>query len=212
MISKRLKAIAECIEKDKVVYDVGSDHAYLPCFLVLNGITNKAYAVDNKIGPLNKAKENIKNNNLEGKVIPILSNGIDDIKNDVDIIVLSGLGFYTVKDILENKDLTKYSKIIVQVNKDTNLLRKWISDLNYSIIDEKVVYDDFYYEIVVFNSSYSKNLDDKEIKYGPINLLKKDSIFIDYLKYKKSKYEAINRASNSTLYTDDIALINDIIL
>ena len=212
MISKRLKAIAEFIEKDKVVYDVGSDHAYLPCFLVLNGITNKAYAVDNKIGPLNKAKENIKNNNLEGKVIPILSNGIDDIKNDVDIIVLSGLGFYTVKDILENKDLTKYSKIIVQVNKDTNLLRKWISDLNYSIIDEKVVYDDFYYEIVVFNSSYSKKLDDKEIKYGPINLLKKDSIFIDCLKYKKSKYEAINRASNSTLYADDIALINDIIL
>lgn len=211
MISKRLLQISKFIDSNKVVYDVGSDHAYLPCFLVSNSISPKAYAVDNKEGPLNKAKQTIKSFNLEDKVIPILSNGIDDIRNDVDIIVLSGMGFYTVKDILDKKDLSRYSKIIVQVNKDTNLLRSWISDNNYSIIDEAVVYDDFYYEIVVFNASKSNKLNDLEIKYGPINLKNKDDTFIEYLKYKKAKYESINKASNSTLYAKDICEINDII-
>ena len=79
MLSRRLSKVAEFIDHNKVVYDVGSDHALLPCFLVMSGISPKAYAVDNKEGPINKAKENIKRFNLEGKVIPVLSNGIDDI-------------------------------------------------------------------------------------------------------------------------------------
>ena len=47
ILSKRLKAVADLIEKGKVVFDVGSDHALLPAFLVLQDICPKAYAGDN---------------------------------------------------------------------------------------------------------------------------------------------------------------------
>lgn len=211
MISKRLSQIANCIDENKVVYDVGSDHGLLPCFLVLNSISPKAYASDNKEGPLNKAVENIKKYNLEGKVIPVLCDGIDTSKKDVDIVTICGMGFYTVKHILDNKDLSKYDKLIVQVNKDTNKLRKWISDNHFTIVDEKIIHDDFYYEIVIFNSKFSRELNSMEIEYGPINLVKKDKVFIDYLKYKQNKLKKINVSANKLSYAKKIAELDAII-
>ena len=212
MLSKRLNKIAELVDENKVVYDVGSDHGLLPCFLVLNRNCPKAYACDNKEGPLNKAKANIEKYDLKDRVIPILSNGIDDIEDDVNIITIAGMGFYTVRDILEGKDLNKYDKIIVQVNKDTNLLRKWISDHKYKIIDECIVHDDFYYEIVVFNAQNGPKLSDLELKYGPINLRDKTDTFIEYLKNKRLKLASINKYAHKEEYEITINEINDIIL
>lgn len=211
MLSKRLQKIAELVDENKVVYDVGSDHGLLPCFLILNKNIKKAYAVDNKEGPLNKAKTNIEKYGLQDKVIPVLSNGIDDIKEDVDIITIAGMGFYTVKEILDNKDLSKYDKIIVQVNKDTNLLRQWINDNDYSIIDEVIVKDDFYYEIVVFKAIKGKKLSPLELKYGPINLRDKTDTFIEYLGQKRSKLASINELANKKEYEISIKEIDDII-
>lgn len=211
MLSKRLLTIANLIDKNKVVYDVGSDHGLLPCFLVSNGICPKAYAGDNKKGPLDKAILNIKKYNLEDKVIPVLANGIDSISLDVNEIVIAGMGFYTVKEILEGKDLSKYDKIIVQVNKNTNELRKWISDNGYSIIDEAIVHDDFYYEIVVFNSKKGPVLSQLEVDYGPINLVRKTDQFIDYLRLKRSKLASINEKARKIEYQNKIKELDDII-
>ncbi len=195
MLSKRLLEIANLIDKDKVVYDVGSDHGLLPCFLLIENKAKKAYAVDNKIGPLNRAKETIDKYHLNGKVIPILSNGIDDIREDVDIITISGMGYYTVEKIFEDKDLSPYMKIIVQVNKNTDLLRKYISDHHYTILDERVVFDGFYYEIVVFNTNYHENYSDLEIKYGPILIKNKDLVFKEYLEKQLDNYKKLSEVS-----------------
>ena len=211
MLSKRLLEISKLINEDKVVFDVGSDHALLPCFLVKEGIISKAYACDNKEGPLNKAIENIKKYHLEGKVIPVLSNGIDDIKDDVEIITICGMGYYTVKSILENKDLSKYNKIIVQVNKDADLLRKFINDKNFTIEDEIVVFDGFYYEVEVFSAKSHNKYGGLEIKYGPILLQKRDKVFIDYLKDKKKVLEEVYKKSNNPSKLETINEIEQIL-
>lgn len=212
MLSKRLLEISKLVDKNKVVFDVGSDHALLPCFLVLNNICPKVYACDNKVGPLNKAKENIKKYHLEDKVIPILGNGIDNIFEDVDIITISGMGFFTIKEILEGKDLRKYSKIIIQINKDNDLLRAFINDNKYSIINEVIVNDGFFYEILVIDPNKEEKYNDLEIKYGPILLKKKDKIFIDYLNYKKDKYKDIYQKSHDVKLLEEIKEIDEILL
>ena len=192
MLSKRLLHIANLVSKDKVVYDVGSDHGLLPCFLVLNNICPKAYAVDNKIGPLNRTKEAILKYHLDGKVIPILSDGLNDVKDDVDIITIAGMGYYTVMDIFKDKDLNRYHSIIVQINKDVDKLRKFISDNHYTILNEVVLKDDKYYQIVVFNTKYHDCYSQLEIDYGPILLKNRETIFIDYLKDLKERYRYFN--------------------
>ena len=212
MLSKRLSEVAKFIDPNKVVYDVGSDHALLPCFLVASGISPKAYAVDNKEGPISKAIENIKRFNLEGKVIPLLSDGIEDIKDDVNIITICGMGFYTVESILKDKDLTKYDKIIIQINKHTELLRKWISDSMYSIIDESIVLDEGkFYEIVVFNARRTRALDELEIEYGPYLLNKKDETYRKYLEYRKKKYQNIYEKTHTLASKEKIEEISGII-
>lgn len=212
MLSNRLKEVAKFIDTGKVVYDVGSDHALLPCFLVQEKICEKVYACDNKKGPLNKAIENIKKFKLEEHIIPVLSNGIDDIAPDVNIITICGMGFYTVKEILQGKDLFSYEKIIVQVNKNTNLLRRWISDNMYTIIDESIVFeDDKFYEIVVFNARRTRPLDEEEINFGPYLMAHASPVFKKYLLFQQNKYKKIAEKTDASAYKNKIEEIDDII-
>ena len=108
MISNRLLQIAMLIERNKVVFDVGSDHALLPSFLVENGICDKVYAGEIALGPLENVKQTIKRNGLEGRVIPVFSDGLSKAPDDVDIVVIAGMGFHTIKHVLESCDVSRY--------------------------------------------------------------------------------------------------------
>ena len=211
MISKRLLEIASMIDKNKVVFDVGSDHALLPCFLLLNNISNKVYAADNKQGPLDQAIKNISKYNLNDKVIPVLSDGLDKVSDDVEIVVIAGMGYHTIKHILDKADISNYDSIIVQTNSDVDLLRRYISMHNYTIIDEKIVYDDFYYQIIKFNTQYHEEYDELQIKYGPILLNKHDEIFINFLNNELKRLQAINLKANNPEYSNKIKQIKEIL-
>jgi len=204
MLSKRLKKIASLVNEYKVVYDVGSDHALLPCFLVMNELSPKVYAGDNKKGPLDSARKNIEKYGLQDKVIPILGDGLENAPDDSEIVIISGMGYYTVEHILDNADVSKYSKFIVEVNKDTKLLRKYLSDHNFTIINEEIVFDDFYYQIIEFNSDYHEQYSLDEIEYGPVLFKKKSKEFTDFLNYQISKLEDIYLKSKSEDILDQI--------
>ena len=211
MISDRLAAIAYMIDKNKVVFDVGSDHALLPCFLVESNIGPKAYAGDISEGPLKKAKENIEKRNLTDKVIPVLSDGLAKANDDVDVVVIAGMGYHTIKHILDSCDITRYQNIIIQSNTDVELVRKYISDHEYTIEDERIVFDGFYYQIIKFSADMHDKYDDLQIKYGPILLKKRDHIFIDYLKDKHDKLIEINKTACKQEYEETIREIENIL-
>jgi len=211
MISKRLKEIAKMIDKDKVVFDVGSDHALLPCFLIQHNITKKVYAGDNKKGPLNNAIENIKKHHYEDYIIPVLSDGLEKVNDDVEVVVIAGMGYYTIEHILDNCDISKYDYLIVQTNSDVNLLRKYISDHHYTIEDERIIYDGFYYQIIKFSKSYHEKYSDLEIEFGPILLKNRENIFIDYLSDLLKRLQSINTKANSLEIENKIKQIEEIL-
>lgn len=81
-LSKRLQAIADLIikyKKGEILADIGTDHAYLPCYLVKEGIIEKAYACDIASGPINASIETIQYYELEKQVIPLLGSGMTPI-------------------------------------------------------------------------------------------------------------------------------------
>lgn len=184
MLSKRLLKIASLINKDDVIYDVGTDHGLLPCFLMQNNLCKKAYAIDNKEGPISKCKDNISKYNLEGKVIPKLSNGINDIEDDVTTVIIAGMGFYSLKDILDNQDLSN-KRFIVQINKNIYEFRKYLSDHKYKILNEEIVFDDFYYIIIEFTSEEGRTLSFEELHFGPILMKNITGEYYDYLESQK---------------------------
>ena len=211
MLSSRLLQIAMLVDRNKVVFDVGSDHALLPCFLVENGISNKVYAGEIAQGPLNAGIANIKKRNLEGKVIPVFSDGLVKAEEDVDIVIIAGMGYHTIKHILDNCEIERYQYFIVQPNTDVELLRQYISDHNYTIEDERVVFDDFYYQIIKFSADLHEPYTAMQVKYGPVLLERKDEVFIAYLNDLLNRLKQINEKANKEEYTDTINEIEQIL-
>lgn len=211
MISERLIKIANMVDKNKIVFDVGSDHGLLPCFLCLNNFCDKAYAGDINQGPLNQAKKNIQKYHLQKNVFPILSAGLNNAPDDVEIVIISGMGYYTAKEIIDNCDVNKYQYFIVQINNDVLKLRQYLSDCHYTIIDETMVFDKFYYQIIKFNSDYHESYSDLQIKYGPILLDRRDQSFLNYLKYERNKLSLINEKAHKLNYERKIQEIDSIL-
>ena len=211
MISARLLQIAMMIERNKVVFDVGSDHALLPCFLIENGISKKVYAGEIAEGPLQNVKQTIEKRGLEGKIIPVFSDGLAKAADDVDIVVIAGMGYHTIRHILDSCDVSRYQNFIVQSNTDVDMLRAYISEKGYTIEDEKVVYDDFYYQVIRFSADLHDPYSDLEIKYGPILLKRRDEVFLAYLKQTLDKLKEINVIAKKAEIAEKIAEIEKIL-
>ena len=194
-ISKRLRAISNFISDNSFILDIGCDHALLDIYTVLNKKGVKAIASDIKEGPLSFAKDNVRKYGVSNKVSVVLGDGFSSYKLGVDTVILSGLGSTTIVDILNRGCiyLDNISKLIISSNNDYYFLRKSICNLGFYIFDETIVYDkDKYYPIIVFKRGKS-NYTDYELKYGPILLKNCSSVFIDYLKFEKTKLINIYR-------------------
>lgn len=175
-LDNRLSACAEFIEKDSVVADIGTDHAYLPVYLVKNGICKKAVAADIGTGPLDAAKKNIAKYLLEDKISTYLSDGLKEVpKEDITHIVIAGMGGETICRILEECSWISQCVLILQPMSKSELLRDWLISRGFEIQKEKAVVDGkFIYTVMkcVF-SGEKRQADDVEITVGGLDLTDK---------------------------------------
>lgn len=97
----RLAMIYDLLLPGRVLADIGTDHAYLPCRAVLAGLSPRAIAADVACGPLENAKKTVRLCALEDKVECRLSDGLTAIRSDeCDEVVLAGMGGTLIADIL----------------------------------------------------------------------------------------------------------------
>ncbi|MCD7131053.1 tRNA (adenine(22)-N(1))-methyltransferase TrmK [Limosilactobacillus agrestis] len=182
-LSARLACVASLVPTGARVADIGSDHAYLPAALVLDGKIDFAIAGEVVKGPYENAVHEIKDHQLEGRVIPRLADGLAAIEptDKVDTITIAGMGGSLIASILEkSKDkLTRIKRLILQPNVGESQLREWLMNNHYQIMTEKIIEEDNHiYEIIVAEPSvvpfrYSKY----ELDFGPFLLESKGPIF-----------------------------------
>lgn len=182
-LSARLACVASLVPAGARVADIGSDHAYLPAALVLDGKIDFAIAGEVVKGPYENAVHEIKDHQLEGKVIPRLADGLAAIEpaDKVDTITIAGMGGSLIASILEKgKDkLTEIKRLVLQPNVGESQLREWLMNNHYQIMTEKIIEEDNHiYEIIVAEPSvvpfrYSKY----ELDFGPFLLENKGPVF-----------------------------------
>ena len=188
MLSKRLSALASFIDKNEVIADIGSDHALLLCQLAKEKKLKKGYAIDIKEGPLKQAKRNIANEGL-ANVFTILADGLHGLPSDVTVIVIAGMGFKSIKRILEDNwpKLEKVKYVIVQCNTQMEKFRLFLAEKQVTIEDEQWVKDYKDYSFIKFSTIKKRSYSKSEIFFGPILLKEKPLEFINYyrLYYQK---------------------------
>lgn len=182
-LSARLACVASLVPAGARVADIGSDHAYLPAALVLDGKIDFAIAGEVVRGPYENAVHEIKDHQLEGQVIPRLADGLAAIEpaDKVDTITIAGMGGSLIASILEKgkSKLTGIKRLVLQPNVGESQLREWLMNNRYQIMTEKIIEEDNHiYEIIVAEPSvvpfrYSKY----ELDFGPFLLENKGPIF-----------------------------------
>ncbi len=181
MALKRIEAIASLVPNDAFVLDIGTDHAYLPIYLIKNKIAKYVYASDIAEGAILQAISNINKYSLSGKIKTFLTDGIKDIPKDYNVITISGMGTETIKKIL-NKNLF-LDTYIIQSNNDLYELRKFFNDNGYKIEKEIIVYEGkIYYSIIKFVKG-NQILNDSELHFG----ISYDKSYLNHLKTKFEK-------------------------
>ena len=179
-LSKRLEVVASYINDNVKLVDIGCDHGLLDIYLAKNRKNITIIASDINENALNNAISNIKKYKLENIINYRISNGLDNIlKEEIDTIVISGMGAHTIVGILyKNMKKLEYVKdIIIQSNNNIDFLRYKVTKLGYYIKDEKLVKDaDIIYTVICFTKGrkyYSK----KKLYFGPVLLNNKDDLF-----------------------------------
>ena len=143
-ISKRLCTAASYVRNGAVVTDIGTDHAYLPIYLVLNGKVDRAYASDINEGPIQRANENIQKYDLQDKIKTEVIPGLDGIeKISPNDIVICGMGGELIVKILENSTYIRQKnvRLILQPMTQVEKVREYVSN-GFSTIAENVVFED----------------------------------------------------------------------
>ena len=178
-LSKRLSKIHDMVNSD-VLMDVGSDHGKLIISLIKDKKIRFGYAVENKKGPYTRLVDNIKKENLLDSIKPLLSDGITLLSDDIDTVVIAGMGGYNILKILNahKEKLNNVKHIIVDAHNAINEVRRGITNLGFSIYEENILKeDDIYYEIIDFIKSDVHQYNEDEYDFGPILLKKKDECF-----------------------------------
>lgn len=208
MIDERLKSLVKYVDKKDNIIDVGCDHALLDIYLVQNNITDSVIVSDISNNALQQGINNIKKYNLDDRIDVRCGNGLEVLNNEDDIntIIISGMGTNTILDILNNNYLSKVNKLIIQSNKDYYLLRSGVTKLGFIISNEEViVVNNKLYINIIFvrgNKKYSLN----ELKYGTKDMLNKEI----YYKYLINKYNKILNCINDNSFKDELR--NEILL
>lgn len=198
-LSKRLKRIAEHVDKCESVADIGTDHGYIPIYLVKEGICKKAIASDINKGPIEKAKVNVAFEGVSNKVKCLLGPGLNSLKvGEVNGVILAGMGGNLTRDILlaDMDKVKKYDFIILQPAQNPEVLREFLYKNDYEIIDEDLIKDEGrFYELfkVKYNENSEKLVFEDELEYevSPLLREKNHPLFKEFIEEKINRCETI---------------------
>lgn len=182
-LQPRLQLLAELVPVGARLADIGTDHGYLPVWLLQQGRICAAIAADVGQEPLQHAVRTAKEYGVDGVEFR-LCDGLKGIRADeVDTIVVAGMGGETIIHILSQApwtaEIEKYTLLLQPMTK-IGELRRWLCDHGYRFCDERLVWDkDFLYPVMTVTGGVQETLSELQLDYGVF--LEKDPLYDDYI-------------------------------
>ncbi|MFJ8063026.1 tRNA (adenine(22)-N(1))-methyltransferase [Psychrobacillus sp. NPDC096426] len=207
-LSERLKTVASFVEENTILADIGSDHAYLPCYLVHEGIITQAIAGEVVKGPFESAQKQVRNEGLEKQIEVRFGNGLDVIQltDNVQTITIAGMGGPLIASILEagKEKLSTVENLILQPNVHAKSIREWAQKENWKIVNETILEEhDKIYEILLLQKGQME-LTEQELLVGPLLMKEKSSVFHKKWTNELREWQRIKDQLNKTTESQEV--------
>ena len=144
-ISNRLTTAAALVTQGYTLADVGTDHGYIPIYLLQQKKIPSAIAMDINEGPLERAKEHIALYGLQAYIQTRLSDGVAALKpGEVEAVLIAGMGGGLIMHILKDGEKVCQSakELILQPQSEIERVREFLREKGYTILAEDMVYED----------------------------------------------------------------------
>ena len=189
-LSVRLQAVADLVTEGAFVADIGTDHAYIPIYLVKQNICKNVIAMDINKGPLLIAKEHIKKEQVEQAVTLRQSDGFSSLSTgEVSEAIIAGMGGgLVVKILAAHPHITaSIDSFILQPQSEIDLVRRYLLEHDFVICKENMVKDDGkYYPLMKVRhrrpDEMAEAYEDIHFLYGKLLLEGHNGILLEYIK------------------------------
>ncbi|MCD2491330.1 class I SAM-dependent methyltransferase [Lacrimispora sp. NSJ-141] len=206
-LSKRLTAIGAMVDSGSRLADIGTDHGYLPIWLVEQGVIPSAIAMDINEGPLLRAKAHIEEHGLEAQISLRKSDGLEGLEpGEADTAVIAGMGGMLTIRILEKGKRTAAGlrRLVLSPQSEISEVRRYLLENGYQIFAEDMAEEEGKYYVVIKAGYLPEIVDGKETleldeepwsyieeKYGRYLLRTGKSVFLEYLKKEEDTLKKI---------------------
>lgn len=186
-LSERMRVIADMVRPGSVIADIGTDHGWLPVYLLQTGKCSRALAMDLRPGPLERADSHVKAAGLSSKIILRLSDGMDELKpGEADGLIISGMGGNVMRNIV-SKGMSlglfgadKIRDAVFQPQSDMRGFFRYITANGFVIRKESIIFEDGKYYFFAY-SVYDPDCAKPGGMYGNLMAEEGHPLFREYL-------------------------------
>lgn len=185
----RLKLIYDMIPACKILCDVGTDHALVPAYALVNHRCERAIASDIKKGPLERAMRTVKKYNLADRVELRIGNGLEPFSPDeTDVVVIAGMGGMMIREIImgQFEKASQAKCLILQPMHAQEIVRPFLWSQGFSILDEALVRegDKLYQVITAAYTGVNREMESCDSIHAVIGeklIEKQDRLLVDWI-------------------------------
>lgn len=170
-LGERLTAIAG-LTGGYSIADIGTDHAYLPAYLILNGLAPRAIGIEVHAGPYQAAQEMVERASLKDRIELRFGNGLAPLEpGEVEAVAIAGMGGATIIDIVRARPeiMTGLRRLVLQPMTAAGSVRRWLTENGWILTEEKLVWEEGrLYEIIAAEPGRSEHFEDILYDIGPV--------------------------------------------
>ena len=191
----RLLSAIPYLTRGGSVADIGTDHAYLPIYLVGEGISSRALACDINEGPIRSARKNIEAAGLSDRIGTLRTDGLCGVEAfRPDDVMIFGMGGELIARILEDAPWVRDERIglILQPMTRAATLRAWLLENGFEILGETVTFEDKYYQTL--HARYCGRRGEYsavELQVGRLNIEARPPLFEGLVRHEIKVLDAI---------------------